>query len=222
MDKMADLRIYDPAKCAVFCKTKERYGGNSNMAAGFPLRVNNVKILTSEALYQACRFPLYPEIQKKIISQKSPMTAKMVGKPYRKTSNREDWELIHVTLMKWCLRVKLLQNWTSFSQVLLETGDLSVVEFSTKGDDFWGAVLVKEIEFSNKKTKKRSPKYQPSVEMPAGFLVGYNVLGRLIQELRENVKTGIDSMSRNFTRLAPLPIENFLLLGEPIKEILRS
>ena len=53
------IREYDRAKSAVFRKTKERFGALSNMAGGFPLHVNGVKIRTSEALYQACRFPTF-------------------------------------------------------------------------------------------------------------------------------------------------------------------
>lgn len=222
MDKINDLRIYNPNECAVFCKVKERFGGNSNMAGGFPVVVNNIRIRTIEALYQACRFPDHGEIQRDIIKQVSPMSAKMVTKPYRKTLTRNDWELVKITLMKWCLRVKLLQNWESFSRVLLETDGLPIVEKSTKGDDFWGAVVVKEIEVSEKKSKKKLPKYPPSEKMPVGFLVGYNVLGRIEMELRENVKTGIDEFSQNFTRLEPLPIHDFLLFGQPIREILRK
>ena len=221
LEQASSLRIYNPNECAVFCKTRERFGGNSNMAAGFPLIVNDVRILTSEALYQACRFPFHSKLQEKIIAARSPMTAKMIGKPYRKTLTRSDWDMIRLILMRWCLRVKLLQNWNLFSETLLETGDLPIVELSTKGDDLWGAVVVKEIELPQKGRKKKLPKYAPSEEMPLGFLVGYNVLGRLLQELRENIKIGKDEMSNDFQLLLPLPIPNFLLYGEPIKEIIR-
>lgn len=53
----SEIREYDCTKSAVFLKTKERLGALSNMAGGFPLEVNGIKIRTSEALYQACRFP---------------------------------------------------------------------------------------------------------------------------------------------------------------------
>ena len=70
-------RKYDRASSVVFRKTDEPFGGLSNMASGFPLSLNGSRILTSEALYQACRFPHRPEVQRLIIEQKSPMTAKM-------------------------------------------------------------------------------------------------------------------------------------------------
>jgi hypothetical protein len=44
-----------------FKKTKDPFGGLSNMAAGYLIKINRVPILTTEALYQACRFPALPE-----------------------------------------------------------------------------------------------------------------------------------------------------------------
>ena len=100
----SQIRRYDPTESAVFFKTRERFGGLSNMAAGFPLEVNDVPIRTSEALYQACRFPHKPDVQRRIVAERSPMTAKMRGKPFRKQS-RPDWESVRVGIMRWCLAV---------------------------------------------------------------------------------------------------------------------
>ena len=47
-------------------------GGLSNMCAGFPLFVNGMDILTSEALFQAIQFPLHLDVQAGIIIQRSP------------------------------------------------------------------------------------------------------------------------------------------------------
>jgi type I restriction enzyme S subunit len=186
----AQTRTYMRSQSAVFSKTKEDFGGLSNMAAGFPIRVNNVRILTSEALYQACRFPHLPQVQRLIIDQLSPMTAKMKSKPYRKDS-RPDWDRVRVKVMRWCLRVKLAQNWSDFSRLLLSTGDRPIVEESRK-DDFWGAKVL---------------------GTDTDTLVGTNALGRLLMELREQVKHG----SRDHLgRVEPLPIADFLLFGDPI------
>ena len=97
------------------------------MAAGFPLEINNIKIKSSEALYQALRFTEYPEIQSEIINQNSPMTAKMKSKKYRDYS-RADWNDIRILVMRWCIRIKLIQNWDSFGRILMETGDKDIVE----------------------------------------------------------------------------------------------
>jgi type I restriction enzyme, S subunit len=186
----SQTRTYMRSQSAVFSKTKEGFGGLSNMAAGFPIRVNDVRILTSEALYQACRFPHLPHVQRLIIEQLSPMTAKMKSKPYRKDS-RPDWDRVRVKVMRWCLRVKLAQNWSDFSRLLLSTGDRPIVEESRK-DDFWGAKVASG---------------------DTDTLVGTNALGRLLMELREQVK---HSNSDQLRRVEPLPLADFLLFGEPI------
>ncbi|WP_296697117.1 DUF1156 domain-containing protein [Thiocapsa sp. UBA6158] len=185
------LRTYDRTTAVVFLKTKEAFGGLSNMAGGYPLRVNGVRILTSEALYQACRFPHLPHVQKLIIEQNSPMTAKMKGKPYRSDS-RPDWDAARVKIMRWCLRAKLIQNFAEFSRLLLATHDRPIVEESRK-DDFWGA---KPID--------------------AKVLVGQNVLGRLLMELREELRDGDRWPAQE---LPPLDLPEFLLFGRPIEPI---
>ena len=191
MAKTSQFRTYDTAASVVFLKTRELFGGLSNMAPGFPLQVNGIRIRTSEALYQACRYPHRPDLQRRIIDERSPMTAKMRSKPYRHDSRR-DWNQVRVNVMRWCLRVKLAQNWDIFSKLLLDTGEQSIVERSRK-DDFWGAKPVDERT-----------------------LVGMNVLGRLLMELREAVKS---EPRENFLRVDPLPIEDFLLGGYPIKPV---
>lgn len=57
--------------CATFFKVTEEFGGLSNMAGGYPLVINGITVFSSEALYQACRFPHQPEWQREIISQQS-------------------------------------------------------------------------------------------------------------------------------------------------------
>ena len=191
MSQASQVRTYDPAASVVFLKTNERFGGLSNMAPGFPLRLNGVRIRTSEALYQACRFPHMPDVQRRIIDERSPMTAKMRSKPFRKDS-RPDWDAVRVKIMRWCLRVKLVQNWEEFGRLLLATGESPIVEQSRK-DDFWGAKVGED-----------------------GSLVGMNVLGRLLMELREQLK-GDDAES--LRAVEPLPITKFLLFQKPIKTV---
>jgi ribA/ribD-fused uncharacterized protein len=187
------LRTYRRAEVVVVHKTKESFGGLSNMAAGFPLRVNGVRILTSEALYQACRFPHLPDVQQKIIGQHSPMTAKMKSKPHRKDS-RPDWDLVRTKVMRWCLRVKLAQNYEAFGDLLLATKDRPIVEQSRK-DDYWGAKVVGVDDET---------------------LVGQNILGRLLMELRELLKSDTDEALKT---VPALNIPDFLLLGKPIETV---
>jgi ribA/ribD-fused uncharacterized protein len=164
------------------------------MASGYPLQINGVRVLTTEALYQACRFPHLPEIQLEIIGQHSPMTAKMKSKPHRKDS-RPDWDDVRYKVMRWCLRVKLAQNYEEFGRLLLATRDRPIVEQSRK-DDYWGAKLADEA---------------------GDTLIGQNVLGRLLMELREKLKE--DSKGALIT-VSPLEIPDFLLLGRPIETVL--
>src|SRR5215831_7329706 len=94
------------ANCAVFYKVDEEFGGLSNMAGGYPLRVGGVLVGSSEALYQACRFPHRPDWQQEIISQASPMAAKMkTRKNRRRDQSRPDWGRIDVEVIRWVLRV---------------------------------------------------------------------------------------------------------------------
>ncbi len=193
MEQFTDIQTYRRWGAVVFLKTHELYGGLSNMAAGYPLVINGTRILTSEALYQACRFPHRPEVQKLIIEQASPMAAKMKSKPHRKDS-RPDWEQVNVDIMRWCLRVKLAQNWERFGDLLRSTGERPIIEES-KRDSFWGA-------------KATDP----------GTLVGRNVLGRLLMELRDQL-LGLDTEALRVVQ--PLPLPNFLFLGQPIGVIER-
>ena len=186
--KPQEHKIYRREECVTFLKTTESFGGLSNMAGGYPLLINNIRVLTSEALYQACRFPHIPEVQKMIIGQKSPMTAKMVSKPYRKDS-RADWDDVRVRIMYWCLRVKLAQNWEKFGDLLRTTENKPIVEVSRR-DQFWGA---KPVDTET--------------------LVGENVLGRLLVRLRDQL---YKTENNNLLSVNP-PVTNFLFMNMPVE-----
>lgn len=182
-------RQYRRNEVIAFRKTGETFGGLSNMAPGFPISLLGHRIRTAEALYQACRFPHLPDVQRMILAETSPMTAKMRSKPYREDS-RPDWDAVRVPIMKWCLRVKLVSNWSTFSALLLKTGDRPIVEDSRK-DDFWGA------------------------KPDADTLEGRNVLGRLLMELRELLVAEAEELQT----VKPVPIADFVLLRMPIGPI---
>jgi hypothetical protein len=88
------------------------------------------------------------------------------------------------------LRTKLAQNWQRFGAVLRTTGDIPIVEESTK-DEFWGA--------------------KPQQN---GTLVGMNVLGRLLMELRQEYQE-IESGNRQFIKYPE--VSHFFLLGKPLE-----
>ena len=147
-------------------------------------------IPSSEALYQACRFPLFPEIQHEIIEQNSPMTAKMISRKYSKHT-RQDWEVVKYDIMYWALQVKLSQNFDKFSKLLTETSNAPIVELSNKDKD-WAAIETNE-----------------------NTLIGKNALGRLLMQLRAEYihkNTNIDCVE-------PINIIGFLLYGSDIETV---
>lgn len=156
------IRHYKSSECIVFKSTKGEFGALSNMAPNFPIYINKTKLRTSEVLYQALRFPNYPEVQHQIILHKSPISAKKYGREYIYLT-RADWNQVRFKIMKFCIELKLFQNFDRFSKVLLSTGSYPIVEYSDK-DKVWGA------SFQN------------------GYYIGTNALGRYLMELREKVK----------------------------------
>ena len=189
-------KTYDLSNVVSFLKTDEEYGGLSNMAAKrFPLIVNGIKIDNTEILYQICRFPNNADIQKIILNEKSPMGAKMKSKKYRKEYTRDDFELVKVDIMYWCLQIKLAFNPITFGRLLEKTGDMDIVEISHK-DQFWGAKKDKDNE---------------------RIVIGQNILGKLLMKLRTYY---LESKSTTkILKVKPLEISNFLLLGNEILEV---
>lgn len=156
------IRKYKKDECVTFKSTKGHYGALSNMAPNYPIYINGTRLRTTEALYQALRFPDNPEIQKEIIQYASPISAKKYGRTHIQKT-RPDWKKVRFKIMKFCLEIKLYQNYEIFSQMLLATQDLPIVEYTDK-DKVWGAILEGE------------------------YYIGTNALGRLLMELREKVK----------------------------------
>jgi ribA/ribD-fused uncharacterized protein len=183
---------YNRSQCAVFNKTKELYGGLSNMAGGYPLVVNGLSYFASEHLYQCFRFPDCLEAPRKTMSQKSPMRAKMAGKPYRSTHCRADWDPVRVDVMRYCLRVKLAQHRRVFGSLLLSTGKRPIVEESHK-TDFWAAKAIDDEQLS-----------------------GENNLGILLVALRSEFEA-LDPSHPYVVQ--PLLIPNFTLMGKPVQSV---
>ena len=180
------IRRYLMADVISFAKTTARYGALSNMAPKYPLFVNEVLIYSSESLYQACKFPLHPQIQREILEQRNPMKAKEISRKYEKYI-RDDWDEVKYKIMEWCLEVKLIQNWDSMANILEKTGDKVIVEYSAK-DEIWGARKVGDM------------------------LVGQNAMGRLLMRVRTNyIENGMQRY-----KLLPPDVVGFLLFGYPI------
>jgi ribA/ribD-fused uncharacterized protein len=184
--------------CVVFYKVSDEYGGLSNMSNDFPLLVNGLRVGSSEALYQACRFPHCPDWQQEILDAPHAMQAKMKAKKEGrwKEHSRPDWEQVQEAVMRWCLRAKLAQHVTKFGGLLRWSSPRPIVERSRK-DRFWGAVLEKD-----------------------GVLRGENRLGLLLMELREELLAcRAAGQESRLLRVEPPQISDFLLLGKPIAVI---
>jgi ribA/ribD-fused uncharacterized protein len=187
-----NIRIYSAINSIIFKKNNDEFGDLSNMSMKFPLKVNDINILNTEAIYQACRFPHLIDLQKKIILERSPMKVKMISNANKKYS-REDWDTVKLKIMKWCLNIKLAQNFISFGYVLDATRDLSIVENSSR-DNYWGAI--------------------PNED--ASLYVGQNALGRLLMQLRDEYR----SANKYSLLIVQKPqIENFTLYGKEIGQI---
>ena len=96
--------------------------------------------------------------QEAIRQAKSPMIAARMGRD-RKRPLRPDWEAVKVDVMRQVLRAKFNQH-QDIQQVLLGTGDAQLVEH-TERDSYWG---------------------------DGGDGSGNNVLGRLLMEIRDELR----------------------------------
>lgn len=181
---------YNKRQVLSFAKTTGKFGGLSNMAADYVLFVNEINIPNVEALYQACKFTLYPEIQRQIIEENNPMMSKKISRHYQ-AYVRSDWEQIKFLVMEWCLQLKLLQNWNSFGELLRESGSSVIVEYSVK-DNVWGA----------------SPIDNERLE-------GMNILGRLLMKIRAQYV--IPNLKPQ--KVLPPKVIGLMLYGNPISEV---
>jgi ribA/ribD-fused uncharacterized protein len=106
------------------------------------------------------------EHQEKIRQTKSPMIAARMGRD-RKKRLRRDWESVKVGIMREVVRAKFSQH-EDIRQLLLSTGDAKIVEH-TENDSYWG---------------------------DGGDGSGKNMLGRILMEVREELKRATDELAR--------------------------
>ncbi|HZU38866.1 MAG TPA: NADAR family protein [Gemmataceae bacterium] len=107
------------------------------------------------------------EHREQIRKSKSPMIAARMGRD-RKKPLRRDWESVRVAVMRKVVHAKFSQH-DDIRQVLLSTGDAKIVEHTEK-DSYWGE---------------------------GGDGSGKNMLGRILMEVREELKAGsLDGSAR--------------------------
>jgi ribA/ribD-fused uncharacterized protein len=191
------METYQLNQVVSFNKTREPYGEFSNMCGGFRILLDGESFRTSEALYQACRFPDFPKIQRAIQAEPSPMGAKMRSKPFRPLElgfNRPDFDDLRLQIMDWCLHLKLAQHYNRFGEVLQRSGAYPIVELS-HNDKYWGAV--------------GTPKKEPTE------YIGHNYLGKLLVKLR----TEMNEKPKEELLIVPKPnIPNFKLFGKEVQD----
>lgn len=149
-----------------FTKVKLPYGGLGNMAP-FPIEYEGKTWRTSEALFQALRFPSTGSLREWIRSESSPMGAKMLAKKYQKEYAIVDPRSpTDVENMSKVLALKYAQH-AQVRELLSNTAALPIYEdCSARRNEsglFWGAAF-------DSKTQT---------------WIGQNVLGNLWVKLRD-------------------------------------
>ncbi len=176
-DYLEKIEVYNKNKVVWFFSKEDEYFELSNMFSGMPIKFNGETWNSSEALYQACKYPpnimVCPktnpnckpkDVRERILKSKTPMQAKMTQK-CAKDYIRKDWEDVKVDAMLWVLKLKAQQH-KKFRDVLISTKDKVIVERSKK-DCYWGC---KEISVCGEE-----------------FFIGFNVLGKLLMYVRDNL-----------------------------------
>lgn len=105
--------------------------------------------------------------QKKIRMASTPMLAAQMGRD-RKQKIRKDWESAKVGIMRTALVAKFSQH-PNLEQLLLSTSDSKLVEHTTN-DSYWG---------------------------DGGNGKGKNMLGKLLMQIRDNIKDGKPEEDKN-------------------------
>ena len=152
-----DFRLYlNDENVITFNSMKNGYGVFSNF---YPCQLehNAVGFHSSEQMYYYLITTQNPDLQKRIMRQRSAYQVKLMHIPYGlrdKGHNRNE-------VMRLCLKTKFEQC-SLFRDVLLDTADKTLIEYATWWDLYWGCY------------------------MKDNYYFGCNALGRLLMELRNN------------------------------------
>ena len=143
-------------------------GWLSNMSP-YKIVVDDIFWKTAEAYFQCLRFAPDDAVRETIRVQKSPIAAKMVAKQNVSRMVVVPMSEQDVENMRITLRLKFRCNQIPLEDNLLLTGARTIIEDCcgrrTESGVFWGAA-----------------------ELPNGLLYGRNMLGKLLMELRSEIK----------------------------------
>ena len=169
-----DPQRFVRSQCALIHRTREEFGALGNMAGGYPISLPVIgTVWTSEALFQALRFPEHPDIQEEILREKNGYAAKCKAKKDRRRDrfSRPDWSDVCVEIMRFCIQTKFVQHRAVLTSVPLRTQGHPIVELAHRvSGHTWGATVCKE-----------NP----------GMLVGCNHVGRIWMEIRQRIEEGV-------------------------------
>lgn len=167
--KSASPTTNTPTEIA-FTKVSLPFGWMGNMAP-YPVVYEGQEYKTTEALFQALRFEDFPDIQQKIMAEKSPMSAKLVAKEHKQLLIDNGYEVMgtkDVENMRLCVKLKLEQH-PDLAQQLVDTGNAVIIENCTSRPEgsgvFWG-----------------------SAKQDNGSWVGKNVLGEVLMDFRDKLQ----------------------------------
>lgn len=155
-----------------FTGSKQPYGWMGNMSP-YPVMWEGKMWKTTEALFQAMRFPPETPFPELIRNESFPMSAKLKAKANEKWMNVEQLSKSDLNNMYTCIKLKVTQHPNLLIE-LLNTGNKEIYEDVTKRGDkgsnlFWGAI-----------------------KKPSGEWVGDNKLGVLWMKLREELKNQLN------------------------------
>lgn len=215
-----------------FLKTEDEFGGLSNSADGYPLQINGFRILSTEHLYQALKFPDHPEIQKNILKAGTPAEARKIAlnlvpagmkkSPVRRVNKQkfvatgqikpysENQELV----TKQDHESKIRADW---DEVKLEVMNYCIRAKLINNWVGFGDLLrsTGNHEIVQKAPRKKS--FWGLFTSKDGYCrCGYNHLGRLLMKLRDEL---IDVDNEPLRTLVPPTHLNLKLLGFDIESI---
>jgi ribA/ribD-fused uncharacterized protein len=147
--------------------------------ADHPVTYNGVHYKTAEHAFQSAK-TRFPSQKRMIAAALTPGQAKRYG---RRVDLREDWEDVKVSVMRTVLRSKF--EVLALHEKLLATGDRLLIEGNSWGDAFWGAVSMSQMPMTSELADVTMWKLPPG---PNSNLFGENHLGKLLMELREELR----------------------------------
>lgn len=179
------VRSRDRADVASFCKTDEPLGGLAMMSRDHPYEDGGVKWKSSEAQFQAAKFPHNPDLQEEIRNAPNAFESKKVAWAHA-DEVRPDWREVNAQMLAY-VNTRKMDGSQSFRDQLASTQGRDIVELSVK-DDFFGAKPVGDK------------------------LVGRDLLGHVLTQLRDGARmddlpagTTFPGMARTVDQGSELP-----------------